>query len=256
MLTKLPKIIGISKIRNEAHIIKDTLDNWATICTGGIFVYDDVSDDATVSICQNHPAVKEVILGSFWDPDRMKAEWMNKQTVLTRAQQFADQDTWFVYFDGDEMIEGFTDFELFEQLHIKAIACRLYDFYITKNDVDLNYKKREYIGPEFRTIVFFFRNSPYIRYSLPDQREVTLEPGLQIPIHASIRHYGKGFSVEHWEKTCDYYIKFWPIYSDKWRQRKSKAIHTEMLSDFGNKLILWKDRHKGFTLEDKIYGQH
>ena len=34
------------------------------------------------------------------------------------------------------------------------------------------------------------------------------------------RHYGKSRSVEHWEETCDYYV----------RDRKGRAIHTQ--SDF------------------------
>ena len=242
------------KVRNEAAIIKDTLDNWKSFCTEGIYIYDDCSDDNTVAICRAHPAVKEVIEGRQWDPDREKAEWFNRQQVLMRAQQEAGPDDWFVYFDADEHIYNFEHYELFNSPHIKAIACRLYDFYITPNDVDKGYKDREYIGPEYRTIPFFFRNSKYLRYHLPDQRIVTMEPGIQVPIHGDIKHFGKGFSVAQWEATCDYYIRFWPKYSDKWRRRNGKAIHSEMLSDFGNALIKWKDRDKGFTLEDKPYG--
>jgi glycosyltransferase involved in cell wall biosynthesis len=254
MLKELPKIRGLMKVRNEAAIIKDTLDNWKSFCTEGIYIYDDCSDDNTVAICRAHPAVKEVIEGRQWDPDREKAEWFNRQQVLMRAQQEAGPDDWFVYFDADEHIYNFEHYELFNSPHIKAIACRLYDFYITPNDVDKGYKDREYIGPEYRTIPFFFRNSKYLRYHLPDQRIVTMEPGIQVPIHGDIKHFGKGFSVAQWEATCDYYIRFWPKYSDKWRRRKGKAIHSEMLSDFGNALIKWKDRDKGFTLEDKPYG--
>src|SRR3990167_6561998 len=103
-MSKFPKIYGLMKVRNEAHIILDTLNNWAPFCTGGIYIYDDVSNDATVELCRSHPAVKEVILGSFWDPDREKAEWFNRQMALARAQQEAGPDDWFVYFDADEHI--------------------------------------------------------------------------------------------------------------------------------------------------------
>lgn len=255
MLSKLPKIRGLVKVRNEAAIIKDTLDAWEKFCTEGIYVYDDVSTDDTVAICRAHPAVKAVIVGDYWDPDREKAEWFNRQMALNRAQQDSGPDDWFVYFDADEFPFAFTDYELFENPYVKAIACRLYDFYITPEDELKSYKDRRWIGPEYRTIPFFFRNSPHLRYQYPDQRVVDLEPGIQIPIHGDIKHFGKGFSVEHWEATCDYYIRFWPKYSDKWRRRKGKAVHENMLSDFGNKLILWKDRHQGFTLEDKPYGK-
>lgn len=249
------KIIGLTKVRNESLIIKDTLDFWARYCNGGIYVYDDASNDATVEICSLHPVVKDVIGGKFWDPDREKAEWFNRQTILMRAQQDAGPDDWFVYFDADEHLYDFNHYELFDNPNVKAIACRLYDFYITPEDVEKNYKERQWVGPEHRTIVFFFRNSPHLKYHLPDQRIVTLpfDTG-NIPIEGDIKHYGKGFSVKHWEETCDYYIKFWPKYSDKWRQRKGKAIHTDYLSDFGNKLIKWADRHKGFSLENQPYG--
>lgn len=255
-MNEVPKIRGLVKVRNEAEIIKETLDLWALYCTAGIYVYDDCSDDATVAICKAHPAVKAVIEGSLWDPDREKAEWFNRQMVLLRAQQDSGPTDWFVYFDADERIFNFERYELLSDPHVQAIACRLYDFYITPEDVDKNYKDREWIGPEYRTIPFFFRNSPHVSYSLPDQRIVTMEPGIQIPIHGDIKHYGKAISVQQWEATCDYYIRFWPKYADKWRKRKGKAIHGEMLSDFGNPLIKWKDRDKGFSLEDKSYGKN
>lgn len=255
-MDNFPKIIGLMKVRNEEAIINDTLENWKEICTGGIYIYDDCSTDRTVGICRAHPAVKEVIEGKFWDPAREKAEYVNRQTVLTRAKQEAGPDDWFVYLDADEHIYNFTHFEMFQNPEIKAIACRLYDLYIVPEDVDKPYKEREWIGPEFRTIVFFFRNSQYLSYNQPDQRVVNLEPGIQIPIHGDIKHYGKGFSVAHWEETCDYYIKFWPRYSDKWRKRKGKAIHTDYMSDFGNKLIKWKDCAQGFSLENLPYGRN
>jgi len=247
-------IRGLTKVRNEARIIKDTLDNWSSFCNGGIYVYDDCSEDNTVAICRAHSAVKHVHEGKFWDPDREKAEWFNRQVILLIAQQDARPDDWFVYFDADEHIYNFTAYELFDSPHVKAIACRLYDIYITPEDVEKPYTKREWIGPEFRTIVFFFRNSPYIKYDQPDQRIVTLGDVGSIPIHGNIKHYGKGFSVQHWEETCQYYIKWWPKYSEKWRARVGKAVHTDYLSDFGNKLITWHDRSQGFSLENKPYG--
>lgn len=257
MLKTLPKIRGIMKMRNEAHILKDTLDNWATICTAGIYIYDDCSDDNSVAIARAHPKVIDVIEGDYWDPNREKAEWFNRQMALVRAQQDSGPDDWFVYFDADEHLYNFDNFNLFTIDSIKAIACRLYDFYITPEDKEKSYKLREWIGPEYRTIVFFFRNSPEIRYSLPDQRVVTLPYNVgDIPIHGDIKHYGKGFSVDQWDATCNYYIRHWPKYADKWRKRVGKAVHKEMESDFGNKLILWKDRNKGFTLEDKVYGKN
>lgn len=256
MLNKLPKIIGLCKCRNEEAIIKNTLDNWFGICTGGIYIYDDVSTDNTVDICKKHPVVKKVIEGKIWDPDREKAEWFNRQTILNEAQYNAGPNDWFVYFDADEYLHNFTDFEMFNYANIKAIACRLYDVHITPEDVDKHYLKREWVAPEFRTIVFFFRNSEYLKYDKPDQRIVNLEPGIQIPVHGAIKHFGKAVSVQQYEDTCEYYSKFWPKYADKWRKRKGKAIKEDYMSDFGNPLVKWKDRKRGFSLENQNYGKN
>ena len=55
------------------------------------------------------------------------------------------------------------------------------------------------------------------------------------------QHYGKALSVEHWEETCDYYIRHFPFdtYGRKWRDRKGQAIHTQ--SDFMRPLYEWGD---------------
>jgi glycosyltransferase involved in cell wall biosynthesis len=258
MQIKPPHIIGLTKVRNESAIIKDTLDRWGEICTGGIIVLDDKSTDNTRDICWDHKAVYDVLEADFWDPDREKAEWFNRQTLLIRGKQIALPESWFVYFDADEHLYNFTEWGLFENPDVKAIACRLFDMYITPDDVSKKYTERKFVGPEFRTIVFFFRNMGGLKYHLPDQRAVTLPDSVgNIPIHGDIKHYGKGFSVEHWEETCDYYIKFWPKYADKWRKRKGKAIH-EVSSDFGNPLIKWSEINskKVFSLENMPYGKN
>lgn len=249
------KIFGLTKIRNEAGIMKETLDHWARFCTGGIYVYDDKSTDKTVEICKAHPAVKAVIEGNVWDPDRERSEWWNRQQILSRAKQDAGPDDWFIYFDADERLY-FDDWRLLFS-PVKAIACKLYDIYITPEDVDKSHNEREWVGPEFRTIVMFFRNSQWLSYDMPDQRIVNLEPNIQIPIAGYVKHFGKGLSVQHWEETCDYYINFWPKYADKWSRRKGKAVKHDYLSDFGNPLIKWEEREaKGFPLETQPYGKN
>jgi len=234
--------------------MKDTLDHWGSICTGGIYVYDDMSTDNTVDICESHRAVKKIIKGNYWNPDREQAEHVNRQMILDMAQENADIDDWFVYFDADERIENFDYSTLFNP-DIKAVACKLFDFYITPGDVDKPYSEREYIGPESRTIVFFFRNSPDICYDKPDQRIVNLPEKGSVAVSGKIKHFGKALSVEQWEKKCDYYIKHWPKYSEKWKLRKGKAIKVDMKSDFGNDLIHWHEaEEKGFSLEQMPYG--
>ena len=75
-------LVGMTRVRNESEIIKNTLDYYAGTCTGGIYVYDDFSSDDTVEICRGHPAVRTVIEGRSWDPDRERAEYQNRSAVL------------------------------------------------------------------------------------------------------------------------------------------------------------------------------
>ena len=48
-------------------------------------------------------------------------------------------------------------------------------------------------------------------------------------------------SVNHWEETCEYYMRHFPFdtYGRKWRVRKGRAIHTQ--SDFMRPLYEWGD---------------
>jgi len=254
------KIIGLIKVRNEEAIIQETLDDWGAYCTGGIYVYDDNSTDKTVEICKNHEAVKYVHENKVWDPNREQHEWQARQHVLVRAQQDATKDDWFVYFDADERLY-FDEWDLLFHQDLKGISCKLYDIYITPEDKDEpDHNKRNWVGPEYRTILFFFRNVPELRYWMPDQRIVTMAPNSRVIVSGVIKHYGKGLSVQHWEDTCDYYINFFPKYSAKWKERKGKAVKTDMKSDFGNNLIKFNDvlsgNAEGFSLEAQTYGQN
>lgn len=257
------RVIGLTKVRNEEEIMEDTLKHWGQYCTGGIYVYDDVSTDKTVDICEQSPHVKQVIKGEFWDPDREKAEWVNRQAVLDAAiAGGAEKDDWFVYFDADERFYPGQDkyYNFIFDLNVDAIACKLFDIYITPQDKDKHYKERDYVGPEYRTIIMFFRNREGIGYNKPDQRIVDLPQGSNVVVSGYIKHYGKGLSVKHWEDTCDYYINHWPKYSEKWKARKGKAVKENYLSDFNNPLISFRDvisgKSQGISLESQVYGRN
>lgn len=242
------KLFGLIRVRNEEKIIKDTLEHLSRFCTGGIFVYDDCSTDNTPSICEEHPSVLKVIHGKNWDKDRARAEFENRATVLNEAKKTANENDWFVYIDADERIEyDWTDIYNLSS-DVIGIRMRLFDFYITKEDVNEPYYNRKYIGPEYRDILIAFRNLPTLRYDTLDQREVTLGTEGKVIQEGFVRHYGKAVSVEEWEKTCEYYSKYFPMYSEKWEKRKGKAIHNKY-SDFGNELITWDEKEqKGIDL--------
>tara|TARA_R110000868_G_scaffold17694_5_gene77427 strand:+ start:483 stop:1196 length:714 start_codon:yes stop_codon:yes gene_type:complete len=231
------KIIGLTRIRNESEIIQETLDHMSEFCSE-VFVYDDYSTDNTVEICEAHPLVTKVVKGKTWDSVRARAEFENRQAIYLEASKVCGPDDWFVYMDADERIE-FDWHKLAD--HIDAVQMRLFDFYITEEDVNKKYAERRWIGPEYRNILFAFRFGATTGYHGLDQRECTLK-SYRILQDGFVKHYGKAISEEQWEETCNYYANHFPMYAAKWLARKGKAIHTE--SDFGRPLILWKEKLK------------
>ena len=195
-------IVGITRIRNESEIIEDTLNHFLQWCDR-IYVYDDCSTDNTVEICQSINNVN-VVCGVYWNPNRLIAEYETRQCILERAQQ--SNPDWLIYFDADERIEY--DFENYEQYD--AVCMRLFDFYITKEDIDKPYYQRQWLGPEYRNIIMLFRNHPSLKYNIPDQRIVSIPINYQILFAGAVKHYGKAISIKEWEKTCDYYAENFP----------------------------------------------
>lgn len=233
------KITGLTRIRNEQEIIKETLDHMATFCDD-IFVFDDASTDNTRTICGNHPAIAAMFVNNKWETNRAEAETSNRRHLLEGAQRYSPKTDWFVYMDADERIEF--DWKKLENLpeHVNGIRMSLFDFYITPKDVNKPYTQRRWIGPEYRNILMAFRNIPGLKYNKPDQRS-PIVPG-KIIIDGWVKHYGKAVSVQQWEETCDYYANHFPKYAAKWKARKGKAVHTE--SDFGRPLITWDQKEK------------
>lgn len=238
------KIIALTRIRNEEAIIQDTLDHVENFAHG-IYVYDDASNDDTLRIVKGHKSVLGVIENKSWSPNRAMAETENRRNLLNLARSSSPDADWFVYLDADERIEF--DWEILNHLpqRIAGIRMKLFDFYITPDDVDQPYYKRQFIGPEYRNILMAFRNSPKLLYDHLDQRSPRIEG--HVIVSGFVRHYGKAISVQQWEDTCDYYSKYFPKYSQKWKDRKGKAIHT--MSDFGRPLITWEEKEvKGIKL--------
>lgn len=242
------KIIGITRIRNEENIIKNTLDHVGKL-VDSIYIYDDCSTDKTIEICKKHPKVKKVIEGKEWKAgafERNKAEGDLRQIVYEEALK--ENPDYIYYFDADEYAD-------FKGINFTADAyrLRLFDFYITEEDKDKNYLERKYCGPEYRDILMLFKPQKNIRFF---QREPSKVKGI-IKNAGYVKHYGKAISIEEWEKTCDYYInERWNEprflkFKNKWENRKGKAIHTK--SDFNHELITWDERkEKGFKLIDSL----
>jgi len=234
-------IAGITIVRNEQLIIRDTLDHFGQFCNGGIYVYDDASEDNTREICDNHPAVRQTIGRKEWTPDRYKRQGSLRQAVWDLAKQDAD---WILVFDADERI----DFDFQNLVGYDAVCMKLFDFYITQDDIYKQWNEREWCGPEYREIPVLFRNNPDV--SFKNKVRIPLFTG-RVLFSGYIKHYSKALSVERWERDCDFYsgYDFPDRFKKKWSKRKGKAIHTK--SDFGNDLMKWEDKEiRGFKLED------
>lgn len=239
------EITGLLRIRNESEIISDTLNNMATFCSR-VFVFDDCSTDLTVEICRSHPVVEKIICSLRYSPNRPNSETEDRRILLNMASSIIPPKSWIFLMDGDERVE----FPM-EQLKavpesVNGIRMKLFDFYITPEDIDLPYSQRRWIGPEYREILMAYRNIPGLKYTHEIQRSPIFTG--EITSFGYVKHYGKGVSVEQWEKKCEYYSKHFPErYANKWEARKGKAVHT--MSDFGRPLITWDEKEtKGIKL--------
>ena len=146
---------------------------------------------------------------------------------------------WVYYFDADE----YADFSMVDfKSNVETYLFRLFDFYITKDDVDDNYLDRKYMGPEYRDIHMLFKVNGHIRFN----QRIPTGYGRKLGLGGYVKHYGKAISVEQWDETCKYYINHrWNggvnnMLLQRWKDRIGKAIHDK--SDFGEELITWEDR--------------
>jgi hypothetical protein len=238
-------LVGITRLRNEALILPDTLD-YLGRHVDAIVAYDDASTDRTPEILLAHPKVALVVANRSWEEDvaaRRLAEGRHRGLLLEMARTRLDCD-WMLCFDPDERVTG--DLRAFlaaQGNDCEAVRVRLFDAYMTAGD-HAPYQSdralmgfRRFFGPEERDILMFWRNRPEVFFGPQHARE----PGgiERIETELYCQHYGKSLSVEHWEETCDYYIRHFPFetYGRKWRERKGQAIHTQ--SDFMRPLYQW-----------------
>jgi glycosyltransferase involved in cell wall biosynthesis len=241
-------LVGITRIRNEALVLRDTLE-YVGRHVDAIIAYDDASTDRTLEILRSHPKVALIIANGSWEEDiaaRRIAEGRHRGLLLqiTRAKLQCD---WMFCFDADERVTG--DLRGFVQGprvgNYDSVRIRLFDAYMTPDDCAPYRAEREllgfrrFFGPEQRDILMLWRDRPQIFFAEHHARE----PGGigQVQTDLYCQHYGKSLSVEHWEETCDYYIRHFPFdtYGRKWSDRKGRAIHTR--SDFMRPLFEWGD---------------
>lgn len=237
-------IVAISRVRNEEEIIKHTLMHVSEFADV-IIILDDCSTDNTYQICTHFPEVKKIIRKNTWVSNpliRSRLEGTHRTELYKEALKYNPE--WIYVFDADE-------FAYFEDIKFDkdAYKLKLWDYYITPDDVNEKWYKRTKIGCEYREILMLFRPHHKIRFL---SRSPVLPIRYRIETQGSVKHYGKAISVEEWERTCNYYINHRTIngFKQRWTKRIGKAVHTK--SDFGNDLILWEERFKlGVPLIEK-----
>ncbi len=234
------KIIGLMRIRNESLILKDTINHFGQFIDG-LIVLDDNSTDNSIEIVKSSKKLLNLIVNKKWLKNRSLEETLHRKILLDIAKSY--NPIWVFYSDADERFIG----NIYEFLNskesnkINGIKISLFDAYLTPSDCN-PYKKgklinfRAFFGPERRDILMIWRNNKDIDYLGLDAREPFNVRG-KIITKFYCQHYGKSLSIKHWKDTCEYYAKFFPQYSSKWKQRRGKAIH--LMSDFGNPLYKW-----------------
>lgn len=240
-------ILGVTRVRNEAHIIQSTLDHFSEYCKW-ISVLDEASTDNTVEICKAHPNVTSVIELDKFEIDPLKRrefESWGRQMPLDAGLIKAPGADWILYMDADERLVF--DVDTFDSDEYDVAKFRLFDYYITNDDVGMSWEERTWIGPEYRNIPMLFRKTKSMIFK---DRVLHVTPYPRICERAGdVKHYGKAISVNEWEKTCRYYIDYRvghskePLYfREKWERRIGRAVHTN--SSFNRPLIKWEDRNE------------
>jgi glycosyltransferase involved in cell wall biosynthesis len=238
-------LVAMTRMRNEALILPDTLD-YLSRQVDAIIAYDDASTDETVEILRAHPKVALIVANQAWEGDveaRKAAEGRHRGLLLDMARQALPHD-WMLCFDPDERVTSDArGFVTGRSDKTDAVRVRLFDAYMTSEDQApytsdqplLHFRK--FYGPEQRDILMLWRNRPDIVFAEGDGRTPRGMTSVATALYC--QHYGKSLSVDHWEETCDYYIRHFPYesYGAKWEARKGKAIHTQ--SDFGRPLHAW-----------------
>src|SRR4051812_42055215 len=100
-------LIGITRVRNEALILSDTLD-FVGPHVDAIIAYDDASTDRTLELLREHPKGALILANGEWEPDvkaRRTAEHRHRQLLLQCAREQLRFD-WMFCFDADERITG------------------------------------------------------------------------------------------------------------------------------------------------------
>src|ERR1700719_181851 len=130
-------LIGVTRVRNEALVLHDTLDHVGKH-VDAIVAYDDASTDQTLEILHGHSKVALIVTNRSWEEDikaRRIAEGRHRGLLLQTAREPVQVD-WMFCFDADERVTG--DLRGFiEGTHSSdydGVRVQLFDAYMTPGD--------------------------------------------------------------------------------------------------------------------------
>ena len=128
-------LVAMTRIRNEALILPDTLDYLGNQ-VDAIIAYDDASTDETVEILRAHPKVALIVANQAWEQDidaRKLAEGRHRGLLLDMARAELPHD-WMLCFDPDERVtedlRGFVQGPGAEDCD--SVKVQLFDAYMTQ----------------------------------------------------------------------------------------------------------------------------
>lgn len=231
------KIAIACRIYNEIDIIKDFIEYYKDIATGGFYFYDDGSNDGTYEFLKQNENVKHLEKGERKSMSTSYGKQnQHRHNMVMRAFNDLNDDDFVLLLDADEFVYFNTDIKKLNGFD--EIKLNLFDLYITEKDRQLCWKDRKMFGPECRHLTFMVKKRYFKRIKHHRTIEVLNNP--KYITAGFVKHIGKGLSVERWERKCDFYSqKTIPkSYIQKWLSRKGGAIHTDK-SDFGRKLYEW-----------------
>src|SRR5438477_1164688 len=125
-----PRIVGITRIRNESEIILDTLRHAESLCDG-IVVYDDCSTDGTADLVVRHAQkLLHLVRGKQWSTDRLGEETAHRRQALELASSLSPE--WILCFDADERFDaGLREFLLAGAGGAMGVRVRFFDAYLS-----------------------------------------------------------------------------------------------------------------------------
>ena len=107
LLGKQHFLVALTRVRNEALLLPDTLDYLAKH-VDAIVAYDDAGTDRTVEFLRAHPKVALIVANQVWEQDvaaRKLAEGRHRGLLLEMAREQLPHE-WMLCVEPDERITG------------------------------------------------------------------------------------------------------------------------------------------------------